>query len=159
MYGIQEILKCYSSFLVAFYEHIHLGPNQLLRKFLSFSSRYKDLIQAYLNWEIIIAYWEESVLSEVLVNKCGLFQKQLRVGVVAAVQWLGNWKISHHLSLETVSIFQPATKFLHNEYRLPYAAHIPCLKDNHLPNLEKYESNGQILKKANILKSKFQSHL
>ena len=53
------------------------GPNQLLRKFLCFSSRYKDLIWAYLNWEIIIAY-VESVQNNVLVSKCGFFQKQHR---------------------------------------------------------------------------------
>ena len=48
-----------------------------------------------------------------------------------------------HLSLETVF---PALKLiqyelLHNEYRLLYPPHIPCLNDNPY-NLTKYESKG-----------------
>ena len=61
----------------------HLGRNQWLRNLLCFSSRREDLIRAYPwskkylinDWEIIIAYWEESEQSEMLANKCALFQK------------------------------------------------------------------------------------
>ena len=40
-----------------------------------------------IDWENIVAYWEDSERGEVLTNKCGLYQKELvRVSVVAAVQ-------------------------------------------------------------------------
>ena len=94
-----SILGHFSRSVLAFYEHIHLGPNQSLRHLLCFSSRCKDLIRAHpwsknnlINdweniiaywenvigyWENIIAYWEKSERSEALLNKFGLFQKQL----------------------------------------------------------------------------------
>ena len=56
----------------------HLGTNQWLRNLLCFRSRREDLISTYPwskkylinDWEIIIAYWEESEQSEMLANKC-----------------------------------------------------------------------------------------
>ena len=48
MYQLQEVVNgIYSPFLLAFYEHIYLGPNQSLRHLLRFSFKYKDLIRAY----------------------------------------------------------------------------------------------------------------
>ena len=69
-------------FLLAFYELIHLCPNQSLRNLLCFTSRCEDLIRTYLRSKKNLVsdrenftYWEEPEQIEVLTNKCGLFQK------------------------------------------------------------------------------------
>ena len=89
----------FSSFLLAFYEYIHLGPNPSLSDLLNVQKdesvfSFRQVVphkktwsgfvpdvkrSAWINdWEII-AYWEEPEQSEALANKFGLFQKQLGI--------------------------------------------------------------------------------
>ena len=46
VYQIQKLVQ-HSSFLLAFYEHSHLGKNQSLRHIFYVSSRYKETIRLY----------------------------------------------------------------------------------------------------------------
>ena len=46
-----------------------------------------------MDWENIIAYWEESEWSETLANKCGSFQEQMGFMVVIAMQPQENFAI------------------------------------------------------------------
>ena len=97
-------------FLLAFYELIHLCPNQSLRNLLCFTSRWEDLIRAYLRskkkscqrsrkFYILGKTWANRGASKqmwfVPKNSEGFW-------VLAAVQTLENCNFYPHLSLKTV---------------------------------------------------------
>ena len=137
-----------------------LGPNQLLRKFLCFSSRYKDLIWAYLNWEIIIAY-VESVQNDVLVSKCGFFQKQHRGwggGSSATARKLENfpiiwaWKLFPSLSLP-----QTFTSWISTP--LPSTYTLSERQSSQSGKIWKQGKNLELQSKLIFWNSQFQSHL
>ena len=77
MYQIQEVIKCYLFLIITCFLWTHPLRSKLSKTPFIFSSKYEDLIRAYVRskktdqwWGNVITYWEESQWSKALSNKC-----------------------------------------------------------------------------------------